>query len=192
MAFAFIAILMFTLLLFCSVVYGVIVFIFGDFKVTNIILKELLLIRFNSKIQDDIVTEATKMLNRQSKDSLSAVIRKKNKKLIEESGGKLSSEDINGLKDSLSSLLKQDISFFDKETVKKLCKDSMLFSFMSNLSEVIRDFPLIEEMLPKKENEKAFSKLSSGIVRDLISVKIKPNISNDFDIITLFNSFSVA
>lgn len=192
MAFAFIAILMFTLLLFYSVVYGVIVFIFGDFKVTNIILKELLLIRFNSKIQDDIVTEATKMLNRQSKDSLSAVIRKKNKKLIEESGGKLSSEDINGLKDSLSSLLKQDISFFDKETVKKLCKDSMLFSFMSNLSEVIRDFPLIEEMLPKKENEKAFSKLSSGIVRDLISVKIKPNISNDFDIITLFNSFSVA
>lgn len=192
MAFAFIAILIFTLLLFCSVVYGVIVFIFGDFKVTNIILKELLLIRFNSKIQDDIVTEATKMLNRQSKDSLSAVIRKKNKKLIEESGGKLSSEDINGLKDSLSSLLKQDISFFDKETVKKLCKDSMLFSFMSNLSEVIRDFPLIEEMLPKKENEKAFSKLSSGIVRDLISVKIKPNISNDFDIITLFNSFSVA
>lgn len=192
MAFAFIAILIFTSLLFCSVVYGAIVFIFGDFKVTNIILKELLLIRFNSKIQDDIVTEATKMLNRQSKDSLSAVIRKKNKKLIEESGGKLSSEDINGLKDSLSSLLKQDISFFDKETVKKLCKDSMLFSFMSNLSEVIRDFPLIEEMLPKKENEKAFSKLSSGIVRDLISVKIKPNISNDFDIITLFNSFSVA
>lgn len=192
MAFAFIAILIFTLLLFCSVVYGAIVFIFGDFKVTNIILKELLLIRFNSKIQDDIVTEATKMLNRQSKDSLSAVIRKKNKKLIEESGGKLSSEDINGLKDSLSSLLKQDISFFDKETVKKLCKDSMLFSFMSNLSEVIRDFPLIEEMLPKKENEKAFSKLSSGIVRDLISVKIKPNISNDFDIITLFNSLSVA
>lgn len=192
MAFAFIAILIFTSLLFCSVVYGAIVFIFGDFKVTNIILKELLLIRFNAKIQDDIVTEATKMLNRQSKDSLSAVIRKKNKKLIEESGGKLSSEDINGLKDSLSSLLKQDINFFDKETVKKLCKDSMLFSFMSNLSEVIRDFPLIEEMLPKKENEKAFSKLSSGIVRDLISVKIKPNISNDFDIITLFNSFSVA
>ncbi|MGX5378202.1 hypothetical protein ACWCL1_08165 [Ligilactobacillus sp. LYQ135] len=145
------------------VAYGTVVFLIGEFKLTNNILKELFLMSFSEKYQNKIVKEVSDELNKQLKAQLNQIISTKNKELITELGEDVTNEDINIFKDVLKEITSKD-SIVTEKYVMKFCKENDLFSFIDNLNEFIKLAPLLNETKYSDDN----------MISSFMDDKIKP------------------
>ena len=157
----------FVVLLTGLLVYGTISFLLGGIRLANVVLRELFLIRYSRKHQKQIVLKVTAKLNCYVRESLSQIISQKNSKLIREAGNKLSRDDIEKLKRELKQVLSKKDGVFDEQSVMGICDENMLFSFVNNLNEIVKNATLLEK-LQKRNSE------SGGIIsNELVSKRME-------------------
>lgn len=148
----------------CSffIFYCLIVYLVGDFNITNSVILGLVKIRFSKKYQREIIQEMSDILNTEIQKQLNQIIATKNIELMKEIDTS-NSDDINKFKDILKKAVQSDSFKVSEETVKKFCDENSVFSFFNNLNEYIKLVPV----MPKKT-----SKVDSQ-VSDFINKKIE-------------------
>lgn len=153
-------------------VYGTISFLLGGIRVANIVLRELFLIRYSRKRQKQIISKVTIRLNRHIREELSQIISQKNSKLIREAGDGLSKDEVEKLKRELKQVLSEEVGVFDEQSVMKICDENMLFSFIGNLNEIIKNAALLEKL--QKKNSESGRIISNELVNKRMDSVIPP------------------
>ena len=120
------------------IMYGIIVFLIGNFTMTNKMLTQLIKLSFNQGYQEKYLDEISRVVNKHMKEQLSKIIDTKNEKLMKQLKGNISEHNLNAFKTMLTETINHHDMLLNRTYIKKFCHENAIFSFSKNLNALIK------------------------------------------------------